>query len=169
MAGRPAKPIDLHIVEGRKHLTKREIAERKNQENSLKSNTTFRPNEKVKNNPVALKMFKKLKKLYAKIDYVEGLDENIINRYCLLSAESNALESLLNKMSEDVENCKEYTERIQLYKSITGIERNLNQNRNMLLKIEDRLFLNPTSRVKNVPKKPEEKPKTEFDRKFGNV
>ena len=169
MAGRPAKPIDLHLVEGKKHLTKQEISERKKQESSLKSNTTFRPNEKVKNNPVALKMFKKLKKLYAKIDYVEGLDENIINRYCLLTAESNALESLLTKMNEDVENCEEYTDRISLYKSIAGIERDLNQNRNMLLKIEDRLFLNPTSRVKNVPKKQEEKPETEFDRKFGNV
>lgn len=169
MAGRPAKPIDLHLVEGKKHLTKREIAERKKQESSLKSNTTFRPNEKVKNNPVALKMFKKLKKLYAKIDYVEGLDENIINRYCLLTAESSALETLLTKMNEDVENCEEYTDRISLYKSIAGIERDLNQNRNMLLKIEDRLFLNPTSRVKNVPKKQEEKPETEFDRKFGNV
>jgi hypothetical protein len=35
--------------------------------------------------------------------------------------------------------------------------------------MEDRLFMNPTSRVRNVPKKEKEKKLTEFDKQFGDV
>lgn len=156
MAGRPAKPIDLHIVEGKKHLTKSEIEARKAQENSLKSQTNFRPNEHVKNNKAALKMFRKLKRLYKDISYVDGLDENIINRYCLMIAEADGLENLLVKIQDDVEACEKPSDRVQLYKTIANAEATLHRMRDMLMKMEDRMFLNPTSRIKNVPKKQEE-------------
>ena len=172
MGGRPGKPIGLHLVSGGKHLTKQEIADRQKAEAALKSNTAFHATERVKENPAAMKMFSKLKKLYKNIDYVEGLDENVINRYCLLSAETEALEVLLTKMNQDIEECQKVSERIEIYTTVRGVIGALNRSRDMLIKLEDRLFLNPTSRVKNVPKK--EKPKQEpaedsDERKFGYV
>lgn len=169
MAGRPSKPVELILLEGKTHLTKKQIAERKAKEESLKSDSPYQPNKKVKNNPVALETFLKLQKLYKKIDYVDGLDENIINRYCLLTAEVDAMEQLLQRMESDIDKCQSSGEMVTMYKSISGMEGNLNRSRDMLLKMEDRLFLNPTARVKNVPKKQEEPVKTENDRKFGNV
>ena len=169
MAGRPGKPTDLILLEGKDHRTKAEIEARRKKERGLRSGADYRTNEKVKANPEAMKMFRKLKKLYKSIDYVEGLDENIINRYCLLTAEAGEMEKLLERMDNDVDKCEKPSQMVSMYKAISGLEGNLNRARDMLLKMEDRLFLNPTARVKNVPKKPEEKPETEFDRKFGNV
>jgi hypothetical protein len=169
MAGRPSKPINLILLEGKTHLTKKQIAERQAKEESLKSNALFKANKKVKSNPVALEMFTKLQKLYKDIDYVDGLDENVINRYCLLTSEVDNMEILLQRMEDDIDKCETSAQMVTMYKSISGMEGNLNRSRDMLLKIEDRLFLNPTSRVKNVPKKQEAPPENEFDRKFGNV
>ncbi len=160
MPGRPAKPISLLVMEGKKHLTKAEIETRRQHEASLRSGTDFKASEKVKNNPVAMRVFRSLKKLYKNIDYVEGLDEAVINRYCLMTAEIDELETLVAKMREDIEKSEDIQERIQLTQSITSALSTINKMRDMLLKIEDRLFLNPTSRVKNVPQQPKEK-KTE--------
>jgi phage terminase small subunit len=152
MAGRPAKPIDLLLMEGKKHLTKAEIETRKTREQGLRSGTTFRANEKVRNSPVAMRMFRSLKRLYKDIEYVDGLDEAVINRYCLMTAEIDGLETLVAKMHDDIDECEEAADRVQLYKTIANAEITINRIRDMLLKIEDRLFLNPTSRVKNVPR-----------------
>ena len=167
--GRPSKPIELILLEGKTHLTKKQIEARKKKESSLNSETPYQPNKKVKNSPIAFETFGKLQKLYKKIEYVDGLDENIINRYCLLTAEVDNMEILLEKMNDAVDKCETPEQMVSMYKSISGMGSNLNKSRDMLLKIEDRLFLNPTSRIKNVPKKQEAPPKTEFDRKFGNV
>jgi phage terminase small subunit len=160
MAGRPAKPIDLHLAEGRKHLTKEEIEARRAQENGLRSHTKFRPSDKVMQNPVALQTFKKLKKLYKEIDYVDGLDELVINRYCIMTAEVESLEKMIARMDNDLDECENADSRVQLYKTIQNAEMTVNRLRDMLLKIEDRLFLNPTARIKNVPQKPKEEPHT---------
>jgi phage terminase small subunit len=168
LSGRPGKPVDLLLLNGTKHLTKEEIEARTAQENSLKSKAKYKPNKKVIQNKTAYTMFKKLKTLYKDIEYVDGLDENIINRYCLMTAEIDSLENLASKMEDDLENCEEFTDRLQLYKAISGTEITINRIRDMLLKIEDRLFLNPTSRVKNVPHKEKEKPEESKWSKYGN-
>lgn len=159
MAGRPAKTIDWHISNGnRRHLTKEEIAQRQEHEESVKSGIkTFKASELVMKDTVALLMFKKLKKLFKNIEIIEGLDENIINRYCLLYSEAEALEKLLVNMNNDVEECDDYSERIQLYKAIAGTTASLKSIRDMMLKIEDRLLMNPTARIKNVPVKSKKK------------
>lgn len=167
--GRPRKPTNLIILEGKTHLTKEQIAKRLKEESSLNSKAPYQPNAKVKKNPIALEMFLKLQKLYKEIDFVDGLDENIINRYCLLTAEVDGMEILLQRMESDIDKCENSGQMITMYKSISGMEGNLNRSRDMLLKLEDRMFLNPTARIKNVPKKQEEPQKTELDRKFGNV
>ncbi|MEA4919372.1 MAG: P27 family phage terminase small subunit [Clostridiaceae bacterium] len=166
---RPSKPINLMLLEGKTHLTKKQIADRLAKEESLRTKRAVNPNKKVEENPCAFEMFKKLQELYKNIEYVDGLDENIINRYCLLTAEVDSMEQLLERMNSDIDKCESSGQMVTMYKSISGLEGNLNRSRDMLLKMEDRLFLNPTARVKNVPKKQEKPQETDFDRKFGNV
>ena len=170
MAGRKGQPIDLILLKGAKHLTQEEIDRRKKAEESLKSGISkFRPTDQVLLNPIAKETFIKLLVLYQDIDYIEGLDEAIINRYCLMTAEADRVQSLLIKMENDIDECDEPAERISLYKAIASAEITVGRIRDRLLQIEDRLFLNPTSRVRNVPKKEKEKPKSDFDKQFGDV
>lgn len=155
MPGRYAKTIDWHMGNGNKrHLSQKQIEDRKEHESSVRSGVkNYKASENVMRNMVALNMFKKLKKLFKGMDTVEGLDENIINRYCSLIAEADALETLLVKMNEDVDKCDDHKDRVNLYKAISGTISGLGKTRAMLLSIEDRLLMNPIARIKNVPAK----------------
>lgn len=168
--GRPAKPIEIVMVDGKKHLTKEEIELRRKAQEKLRNKVTaFRASERVKNNPEAFAMFKKLKKLYKDAVYVDGADEQIINRYCLLTAEIDSMEALLDRMDAAVDKCEEPKQMVEMYKSITGMTGNIKSAREMLLKMEDRMLLNPTARIKNVPKKiKDDKPESKFNR-FGGA
>ncbi len=155
MSGRPAKTIDWHIGNGnRRHLSQRQMDVRREHEAGVKSGVkNYRASENVMKNMVALNMFKKIKKLFRNLDCIEGLDENIINRYCSMTAEADALEKLLIKMNDDVDECEDHQDRVNLYKAISGTVAGLGKTRAMLLSIEDRLLMNPTARIKNVPAK----------------
>jgi phage terminase small subunit len=160
MGGRPAKPIQLHVLNGNKrHLTKEEIDARQKQEQKLRSSKKdYKANAQVKDDPVALAMFKKLAKLYKSIEYVEGLDENVINRYCLLHSEYLSLRTMRQQLLDVLNEMVDPLQRFQVMDKITECDRRLDKKYDLLVKLEDRLFLNPTSRVKNVPKKePKEK------------
>ncbi|HOR12295.1 MAG TPA: P27 family phage terminase small subunit [Clostridia bacterium] len=153
MAGRPAKPIALHLQEGKKHLTKAEIEARKKAEAAASSGIkNFRADEKVMADPVALKVFKKLKKLYKTVEYVEAMDEAVINRYCIMTSEIDALEKSIARMTAETHECESASDRVVLYKTIASTQGALLRLRDMLLKVEDRMFLNPAARAKNVPR-----------------
>jgi len=135
MAGRPSKPVQLIKLEGNKdHRTKKELEFREKAEKALYTGTTFKESPAVKADPVAHREFLRLKKLYKKIQFVDGLDEQMINRYCLLVSQEQKLME-----AEDFQA--------------------LHKTRELILKLEDRLFLNPVSRIKAIPKKPPEEEK----------
>ena len=134
MAGRPSKPVQLLKIEGKSHRTKKELEHREKAEKSLYTGTTFKESPAVRADPVAHREFLRLKKLYKNIQFVDGLDEQMINRYCLLISQEQKLME-----SDDF---------LALHKT-----------REMILKLEDRLFLNPTARIKAIPKKPPEEKK----------
>lgn len=156
MGGRPSKPSSLIKFEKKSHRTKAELEAREKSEKALYSGYAFRETARVKSNKLAHETFTRLKKMYEKIDFVEGLDEAIINRYCLITADVASLEKLIERMEQDIDSCEDYTERIKLYKTISGTLLTLKSNREMLLKLEDRLFLNPVARIKSIPKQPKE-------------
>ncbi|WEG14144.1 P27 family phage terminase small subunit [Pullulanibacillus sp. KACC 23026] len=140
MAGRGSKPVQLIQLEGKSHRTKKELEHRKKMEKALYTGTSFKESPAVKNDPIAHKEFLRLKKLYKSIEYVDGLDERIINRYCMLVSQEAALQEMIDTAKHNVE-------KVELYKEI-------NKTRDAMLKLEDRLFLNPTARVKSIPKNP---------------
>lgn len=156
MAGRPSKPVQLLKLEGKSHRTKKELEHREKMEKSLYTGTKFKESPAVKSDPVAHKEFLRLKKLYKHIEYVDGLDEQIINRYCMLVSQENALQERIKEIEQLISELDDPKEKLEYYKTISNTTTKLNQTRDMLLKLEDRLFLNPTARVKAIPKTPQE-------------
>jgi phage terminase small subunit len=127
-------------LEGKSHRTKAELDYRERAEKSLYTGIDFKESSAVKSDPIAHKEFLRLKKLYKEIQYVDGLDEQIINRYCLMVSEENYMRELfMNETNAEI--------KLELYKTVT-------KTRDTMLKLEDRLFLNPTARVKSIPKNP---------------
>lgn len=157
MAGRPSKPTEIIEAEGKTHLTKAEIEHRKQAEKSLYTGENFTESKQVKQNKIAHTEFLRLRRLYNKITYVDALDQQIVNRYCLEISNQEKLQQILEKMELKIDDCEQLETKdiIQLYKSINGVLSNINKSKSLLLQYEDRLFLNPTSRIKSVPKKPE--------------
>ena len=160
MSGRNSKPADL--VDG--HLSKDTIRFRKEMEQSVYTGKLFREHDRVKESPIAHAEFLRLKRLFKDIQYVDALDEQIINRYCLELAQVAPLEKLVNKMEEDVDECVEAKDRVALYKAISGTLQVLARKKVMLLTMEDRLYLNPTARMRSIPKSPpKNKPKNPME------
>lgn len=177
MAGRHAKPIQLHLQNGNKrHLTKAEIEHRQKSEIRLGDKTMKCPSF-VKDDVQAYKKWKELKKLYADVDFVSSGDIGMLSRYCMTFSQYLKLLERLKRIKkiaeepEDVEDLvlsmNELTARVQKRlldivstDGVLRIEKAVNQKLDILMKMEDRLFLNPVAKVKNIPK---QDPKRESD------
>lgn len=153
MGGRPSKPTALILAEGKSHRTKAEIAVREAAEKSLYTGQTFKEQPQTKSNPIAHAEFLRLKKLYDKIAYVDALDQNIINRYCLECAALYDLREHIVKMRADLAEANP-EDRIKLYDMIGKTYDRIGRCEATLLKYEDRILLNPTARMRAIPKTP---------------
>lgn len=159
MAGRPSKPVQLLKMEGKSHRTKEELKHREKAEKSLYTGTAFKESPAVKNDQIAHREFLRLKKLYKSIQFIDGLDEQIINRYCLLISQEHALAKMTERMRQDIDEVETVEDRLRIYESIAGVTDKVMKTRDLLMKIEDRMFLNPTSRIRSIPKTPQEEEK----------
>lgn len=168
MAGRPSKPVDLILMEGKNHITKAEIEVRKNAEAALRAGGEIQADNAVKASPVAFKEFKRLKKLYSKIEFVDAFDQQIINRYCLALADMATLRDFAEKLDSKIDSLGadgtafEAKDVVNLYRSIDSVIGKIQAQEKQLLAFEDRLFLNPAGRMRSIPKKPEKKGKSGF-------
>ena len=170
MAGRHAKPISLHLQDGNKrHLTKTEIEHRQQSEVRLGTKKMKRP-DFVRNDVEAFKKWKELVKLYEDVEFVSSGDIGMLARYCMTHSQYLKLLERLKRIKdiaqepddvEDlIETSEEFTVRIRRQledmvstDGVLRIEKAVNQKLDMLIKMEDRLFLNPVAKVKNIPKK----------------
>ncbi len=196
MAGRNAKPVGLHVAEGNPNrLTKAEIQKRKDAEIKL-GGARLKCPDYVKADPVALKKWRELVREYtaaaaAGVDLVKSSDIGILARYCKTFSEYQELLKAYQRVSEIHYDCEELDDfisdidedgkNILAYKvqkqlrdlfSINGIltiESAINKKMDQLVKMEDRLFLNPLAKVKNVPKKEADKKPVSKFAKFGGV
>jgi len=170
MAGRNAKPVDLILAEGNKrHLTKAEIEERKSSEIKV-GDTKLRCPDYVKTDIEAFKKWKEITKIYKDKDFVSSGDIGMLGRYCKTFSEYQVLLKAYQRTSQihyDSEKLEEAMDESDDYFSlkvrrqikdlfaingILKIETAINKKMDMLIKMEDRLFLNPLSKVKNVVK-----------------
>lgn len=167
---RPSKPIAL--VKG--HRTKAEIETRKKAENSLVTNKKMKEWTETKDDPVAHKHFLKINRLFKAIEKNDALNEPTINRYCLMLSECQKYEEedkrLKRLMDELEENWEEKNMEFDQYikttlkinKQIQANDRLLMSKRRMLLDIEKESIMTIASQLRSIPKKPEEKKKSEM-------
>ena len=159
-----AKPIAL--VKG--HRTKAERAIREKEESRLLTGISFEPDSEVKKDPIAYKEFMRLKKLFKKINKDEGLQENVMNRYCKLHSECFKYEKMIENKSQQITELRnhfesgeiEYIKYIDKETYITnqllGLDKKLMDKRKMMLDIEKENIMTIASVMRAIPKKPDE-------------
>jgi len=180
--GRNAQPIELVQANGKKHLTKAEMQERKENEIKLGDKKIACP-DFVKSDIEAYKKWKEISKIYKEFDFVSSGDAGLLARYCKTFSEYQDLLSSyqrikeihydseqLDKALEETYEDEEVEKRLFSYKvkkqlrdmisinALLSIETAVNKKMDMLIKMEDRLFLNPLAKVKNIPKPVKEEP-----------
>lgn len=172
----PSKPVSILKAEGRSHRTKKEILQRTEDEKKLTSGEKLNMRPEVKKNAKAKAEFERIVNLLVKIDKNDGIYEAVINRYCIIQAETIEFEKkrdLISKLifriekefkdhiieteSKDrykitVEFQKELTKQISL---LLAIDRQIQAKRKMLLDIEDKNIMTIAGALRSIPKKTE--------------
>ena len=190
--GRNAQPIDLLVAKGKKNLTKAEIEERKKSEIKLGTSQLdkLKVPEFIKTDTIAFKYWKQHLKEYKEaakqnIEVLSSSDVGILALYCKTYAEYERLlksYQSIDKIVYDSEDLEDYIEsseefdykikkQLRSMVAIDGllrIETAINKKMDMLIKMQDRLFLNPLAKVKNIPKKEPEK-KDPIKTRFGDI
>ena len=185
MGGRNGQPIGLILAKGKSHhLTKAVVEQRKAAE--IKTGTkALRCPDYVKNDVNAFKRWKEIIKIYKDVDFVSSGDVGFLGRYCMAHAEYMELlkrKKRINSISEDPDEVEDYIQdgerfdnRVQKQlldmistDAILRLETAINKKMDLLIKMEDRSFLNPLAKVKNIPKKEEPKQKDEAAYLFGD-
>lgn len=166
--GRHARPIELAIYNNNSgHRTKKKINERLKAEKEMKiGNEIFVVTQKILENEVALCKWNELVEQYKNIDFVTSIDIGSIEKYCLTHSEYYQLLECKTELERRIK------DKLKLFHAIDelNLDQSINKKLDMLIKLEDRLFLNPLSRIKSIPKKADEKPVSELERLgFGNV
>ena len=154
--GRNAKPVDLLVIEGKSHLTKEQIQKRKAAEIKLNGRKIV-ADDAVMSDQRALKEFNFLKKMYKDLDFVGTLDSHIINQYCMAVSELDDLVFAMSQAREKMRNAGTVTTRKKYMNQVLELDTEVRLKRAEMLKLSDRLYLNPVARTKNLPKKQDKK------------
>ena len=166
--GRAAQKVDLILAKGKSHhLTKAEIERRKDAEIKLGLTDLekLEAPEFIKNDTTAFKYWKKHLKEYkeAAKNNIEVLTTSDIGSLALYCKTYSEYENSLKRKQVFELNMTELSSIDDLMK----LENAVNKKMDMLLKMQDRLFLNPLAKIKNVPKKEKEKPSNPMEDEFG--
>ena len=94
----PPKPFSVLKSEGKSHRTKKELKLREQGEKALSTGTALKVRNEVKKNKIANKEFKRINELLKKIEKNDAIYEAVINRYCLIYAETMEFEEKKNKL-----------------------------------------------------------------------
>lgn len=161
MAGRHAKPVALHLAEGNPNrLTKEEIKQRQAAEVKLGDQDLKKLKKPsfITQDKIANKLWNDLIKEYKSateqgVELLTRSDAGILALYCKTYSEYEKL--LVQHQRLEAITINEHL--IEALEIILKVEAAINKKMDMLLKLQDRLFLNPLAKVKNIPKKPEPK------------
>jgi phage terminase small subunit len=163
MGGRNGKSIDLHLAGGNtSHLTKAQIEARKNAEIKLGADDL----KKVKAPPDIkndANMYKRWKAIIADykdaaargIELISTSDIDAVATYCRTFSEYENLQAARSAMNPIFQR-----DPLMMLDPFLKLEAAINKKSDQLLKFQDRLFLNPLAKVKNIPKpaKQDDKP-----------
>lgn len=96
----PSKPYTVLAGEKRSHRTKAEMQMRKAAEAATLSGVRIKESERVRTDKTAHKVFKRLIELLEKIEKNDAIYENVLNRYCVIFSECEALQERVNTQYE---------------------------------------------------------------------
>lgn len=169
----PAKPTSIIRMEGRSHRTKEELRQREKAEASLLTGIPLKENKEVRENALAHKEFLRISKLLKKIEKNDDLYGAVINRYCVLYAETKEFEEkrerFYTQLCEFQEKSEELLEREEMtykeyytieatmQKNLISLDRQVQAKRKMLSDIEKENVMTIASSLRSIPKKPEKK------------
>lgn len=182
MGGRNRQPLKILEATGKKHLTKEEKELRKKSEVKLPSGKIKCP-KYVKNNLEAYRKWKEILPILKAAEIVVAADVGSLARYCIafseyldllrMREETVCIEPFSNKEEGEIEEFLEEKvgkraankmwDKVQFIftsQSVLAIDKAINNKMSTILALEDRLFLNILSRVKNVIPK-EDMPKVD--------
>lgn len=178
--GRPRKPISILKNEKKTHLTKKQIADREKSEVTT-GNKKLEAPEYIKKDLNAYKKWQEVLLIYKDVEFVSSGDSGFLARYCLTYSEYLGLIERRNRLVSMYSDWREYKSVLpeefrmaidELFKFDyeLQLESAINKKMELLIKMEDRSFLNPLAKVKGIPQ-PKEKPKQTplQQRGFGNV
>ncbi|MFB0845754.1 terminase [Paenibacillus oleatilyticus] len=188
MGGRHAKPVALHLAEGNPNrLTKEQIKQRQEAEVKLgeKELAKLKKPGFVSKDKAANKLWNELIKEYKSaaaqgVELLTSSDVGTLALYCKTYSEYERLldkyqqieriqidEDLLDDLIGNAEAAIEaeakalrYLSQLASLEGVLKIETAINKKMDMLLKLQDRLFLNPLAKIKNVPKPKKEEKKS---------
>jgi hypothetical protein len=177
----PSKPFKVLKGENKSHKTKAELQQRKEAEESMLTDEPMKAWSSL--SMEAKKEFKRLKGLLEKIGKDDAVYENVINRYCELKAEciefkkeqdeflksGSDLEKEYREQETDLKASIYYKLRAKIQDNVLSMDRQIQAKRKMMLDIEKENIMTIAAALRSVPKKDKEKPKTEFDKQFGDV
>lgn len=160
-------PIEFGIIENGRHRTTKEKKDREKYEKLMKiGNHTFKITQKILNNQYALSKWNELVGIYKGFDFVTDIDIGTIETYCLTYAEYMELIDCKNELENKI------NDKLKLYHAISElkIDQKINNKVDLKIKLEDRLFLNPASRIKFAAAKSTQPKESYLDSiGFGNV
>lgn len=173
MGGRPSKPYNVISLEGKSHRTKAELKQREENEQAVLTGVLMKARKEVKENPVALKEFRRISNLLKSIEKNDAIYEAVINRYCLIYAECCDFEEKRESFYRDLEELTEDKDRLvasddnesgeislstyykmkhNMQQSILGLDKVLQSKRKMLMDIEKENIMTIASALRNIPK-----------------
>lgn len=163
-----------YYSDGRKsHRTKKELRQREQAEKALLTGIPLKERQEVKDNEIAHKEFLRLKKLLEKINKFDDMYGAVINRYCILYAETKEFEEKRDQFykqlcefqneKDDMLINRELTRKeyygieASMQKSLVSMDRQIQAKRRMLAEIEKENVMTIAASLRSVPKKPEKK------------
>ena len=169
----PSKTADIIRMEKKSHRTKKELRQREQEEKALLTGIALKERQEVKDNETAHKEFLRLKKLLQRINKFDDMYGAVINRYCVLYAETNEFEEKrerVYKQRGELQNSKTkmllnekmtskeyYGIEASMQKNLISLDRQVQTKRRMLSDIEKENIMTIAASLRSVPKKPEKK------------
>ena len=166
---RGAKPVAVLKEEKKGHRTKAELEQREKFEEELLSGVPLFEREDVKQDKVADKEFKRLKKLMKNIKKNDALYAPDINRYCILYSEEQQLKRTQRTVEKMIEGLSDKFEKIEgeldydsisdfastlasLLKELKSSDSLIMGKRTMQRKIENDNCMNVAAALRTIPK-----------------
>lgn len=165
---KPPKSVAILKIEGKSHRTKAELAARERGEKATLTGVKIKKKDAVRNNIIANREFTRLQKLLAAIDKDDAIYENVLNRYCQLYAEClnfeverdnvfKSIDEMNQTMGElidsgDISLADFYKQRNALYSRTISLDRQIQNKRDMMLKIEKENLMTIAAALRSVPK-----------------